>query len=225
MCVNYVPVPQSVLDTSFDATMEAEAEWEMETWQDYPAPIILASQEEGRRAVVASYGMIPKTRIAPGTKRFSSMNARAETIGQLRSFAASWQSCQLCLVPMTAFFEPNYESGLPVRWKIGMQDDSPFAVAGLYRTWREENGTISYSFTQITINADDHPLMKRFHKPDDEKRSLVIVPVGEYDDWLNCRSPELARSFLSLFPAQTMKADAAPKPVQVQAQAQASLFD
>jgi putative SOS response-associated peptidase YedK len=69
---------------------------------------------------------------------------------------------------------------------------------------------VGTSFTQITINADEHPLMKRFHKPGDEKRSLVVLPPGDVDAWLACRDPELARSFLRHYPAERMKAWAAP---------------
>jgi len=146
-----------------------------------------------------------------GVKRFSTMNARSETISTLRSYAIPWRQSQLCLVPMVGFFEPNYESGKAERWKISRADGLPFSVAGLYRVWEAEDGTRSYSFTQITVNADDHPLMRRFHKPGDEKRSLVIVPPDAYDAWLQCRDPELARSFLTLFPADIMIGELAPR--------------
>ena len=72
-------------------------------------------------------------------------------------------------------------------------------------------GKQSFSFDQIIINVDDHPLMKQFHKPGDEKRSLVIVPAGEYDAWLDCKDPEVARSMLTLYPAEEVKAWPAPK--------------
>lgn len=54
--------------------------------------------------------------------------------------------------------------------------------------------------------------MKRFHKPGDEKRSLVIVPRSEYEAWLNVKDPEVARMMLSLYPAELMKAWPAPRP-------------
>jgi putative SOS response-associated peptidase YedK len=134
---------------------------------------------------------------------FDTMNARAETVGQLRSFSGAWKRNQLCLVPMTAFYEPSYENGSAVRWGIGMADKAMFAVAGLWREWETEAG-LEYSFTQLTINADEHELMRRFHKPGDEKRALVIVPQNEWDDWLNCTDTEYARSFLRHFPATNM---------------------
>ncbi|MNH94677.1 hypothetical protein D3C73_473000 [compost metagenome] len=34
------------------------------------------------------------------------------------------------------------------------------------------------------------------HKPGDEKRSLVIVSPDDYDTWLGCKDPELARTYL-----------------------------
>ncbi|UGA38160.1 hypothetical protein JOS77_30535 [Chromobacterium haemolyticum] len=52
--------------------------------------------------------------------------------------------------------------------------------------------------------------MKRMHKPDDEKRSLVIVPPAQYPAWLACTEPELARTFLTPFPAELMIASDAP---------------
>ena len=101
-----------------------------------------------------------------------------------------------------------------MRWRIGLADRAPFAIAGLWRQWQETGGGTSHSFTQLTVNADDHPLMARFHRPGSEKRSLVIVPRDEYDAWLGCRNPEVARSFLQEYPSTLMRAEPAPKPAQ-----------
>lgn len=79
----------------------------------------------------------------------------------------------------------------------------PFAVVGLYRQWEEDDGTRSHSFTQLTINADDHPFMKRFHRQGEKKRSLVIVPASGYDEWLGCKDREHARTYLQPYPGQT----------------------
>lgn len=35
-----------------------------------------------------------------------------------------------------------------------------------------------------TVNADGHPLMQRFHKPDDEKRMVMILDPDQYQGWL-----------------------------------------
>lgn len=212
MCVNYVTVSREILYDLFDTPMQSDVDWPVEAYQDYLAPIIRSRNPGQREALVAEYSMVPKRHIPPGVKRFSTMNARAESVGQLRSYATAWKAGQLCLVPMHAFYEPCWETGGAVRWKIGMADESPFAVAGLYRSWIEADGNESFSFTQLTINADEHPLMRRFHKHGDEKRTLVIIPAAEYDEWLECRDTERARAYLSLYPPELMVAAPAPKP-------------
>ena len=214
MCVNYTPSSRTELIDNFKAHVPADSSWPDETYQDYLAPII-RSVEGQRQACAASYGMVPKSHMPPGVKRFTTMNARSETVGSLRSYSAAWKAGQLCLVPMSRFFEPNWEAGTHERWQIGMEDAEAFAVAGLWRAWREADGATLLSFTQLTINADEHILMRRFHKAGDEKRSLVIVPANDYDDWLNCRDPEQARSFLRPYPADKMIASPAPKPPRV----------
>ena len=39
----------------------------------------------------------------------------------------------------------------------------------------------------------------------------MVLPNDEVDAWLGCRDPELARSFLRSYPAEAMKAWAAPR--------------
>ncbi len=116
----------------------------------------------------------------PAGKRFTTMNARAETIGQLPVYKQAWRQPYLCLIPMQAFHEPCLETGKAVRMHIEMATGEPFAVAGIWRGWQAQDGSTSYSFTQITINADHHALMKRMYKPGEEKRSLVIIPRDQY---------------------------------------------
>ncbi|MES2069273.1 MAG: SOS response-associated peptidase family protein [Pseudomonadota bacterium] len=217
MCINFTTVGKKTLEEYFEALVNSPQEWMDEVYQDYLAPIIVAGQPGQRTALPAAYGMVPKRHIAPGMKRYSTMNARAETIAERPSYAAPWRRGQLCLVPMQAYFEPNWETGSAVRWRIGMADRAPFAVAGLYRSWQEADGGETFSFTQLTVNADEHPLMKRFHRPEDEKRSLVIIPRAEYDDWLGCRNPEQARAYLQTHPAELMLAAPDPKPAVVRA--------
>jgi putative SOS response-associated peptidase YedK len=209
MCTNYKPTSRQTFIESFHAKLDRDANWTDDVYQDYAAPIIRGIAGE-RVASLATFGMVPKAHMQPGV-RISTLNARAETIAQKPSFASAWKAGQTCLIPMKWFYEPNWETGTHERWRIGMQDWSDFAVAGIWREWMAEDGGKSLAFTLITINADEHPLMKRFHRAGDEKRSLVIVPPEDYDDWLNCRDMELARSFLRLYPSELMQAEASPK--------------
>ena len=52
----------------------------------------------------------------------------------------------------------------------------------------------------------------RYHKPGDEKRSVVIIRPDDYEDWLSCRNTDQARSFLQFYPVDAMHAEAFPLP-------------
>ncbi|QNB10838.1 SOS response-associated peptidase [Paraburkholderia tropica] len=209
MCTNYAAARRDRLFKQFGVE-PPESAWRDEVYKDYPAPII-RRQADAARADVATFGIVPRKHIPSGVRVFDTMNARAETVGEKRSFSGAWKKQQLCLIPCEAFYEPDYETGKAVRWRIGMADGSSFAIAGLWREWAEEGGK-AFSFTMLTVNAAEHPLMSRFHKPGDEKRSVVIVPRNEYDGWLSSRTMDEARSFLNLFPANLMHAEPFPAP-------------
>jgi putative SOS response-associated peptidase YedK len=67
------------------------------------------------------------------------------------------------------------------------------------------------SMSMLTINADGHPVMQRFHRPTDEKRMLVILRPDQYAEWLHC-PVEDAPNFFARYRAERLKAHAAPKP-------------
>lgn len=60
----------------------------------------------------------------------------------------------------------------------------------------------------LTINSDHHPFMKQFHAPDDEKRSIVVIPKVRRNNWLTCNHDQ-AKDFLIEFPLDEYTA--APK--------------
>ncbi|WP_321946523.1 SOS response-associated peptidase [Paraburkholderia sp. J10-1] len=210
MCTNYAAARRDQLFKHFGVE-PPDSPWRDEVYKDYPAPIIRRG-DGGARADVATFGIVPRKHIPPGVRVFDTMNARAETVGEKRSFSGAWKRQQLCLIPCDFFYEPDYETGKSVRWRIGMASGEPFAIAGLWREWDEGEEGKALSFTMLTVNAAEHPLMKRFHKPGDEKRSVLVVPPDEYEGWLGSRSMDEARTFLNLFPADKMAAEPFPAP-------------
>ncbi|KWW35163.1 putative SOS response-associated peptidase YedK [Cupriavidus metallidurans] len=213
MCTNYAPVQQRILREIFGVEPPPGI-YPEETWPDYAAPIVHAAPDGPRQCALATFGMMPRKRTPPGGRRYDTTNARSETVGEKPTFAPAWRHGQLCLVPASAFYEYAYpEDGTPEhpgkaeRWKIWLPDAPAFGIAGLWRTWPDQ----TLSFTMLTVNAETHPVLRRMHQPGAEKRSIVIVPAADWDDWLHCRNPELARSFLRLYPAEGMAA--APDPV------------
>lgn len=146
--------------------------------------------------VPATFGLIPPW--ARDTKiTRSTYNARTETVGEKPSFRRAWLRGQLCIIPAAAIYEPCYETGRAVRWRIERRDGKPMGIAGIWERRPHDDGLPQWSMSMLTVNADGHPLMGRMHKPEDEKRSVVILPRDAWGTWLRCRSEEDARRLLT----------------------------
>ena len=158
----------------------------------------------------ATFGLVPGWATDAKITR-STYNARSETVAHKPSFRHAWQRGQLCIIPAEVIYEPCYESGKAERWAIRRTDGKPMGIAGLWEQRVGESSRPSWSMTMLTINADGHPLMQRFHKPGDEKRSVVILPDDAWGDWLRAKSEEAARGFLRLFEASGFEAIHAPR--------------
>lgn len=84
-------------------------------------------------------------------------------------------------------------------------------IAGLWSVWRNPAQEVVHSYTMLTINADDHSFMCQFHKPEDEKRMVVILNGDSYDDWLQAPAAG-SQDFLRQFPADNLVAQQLQKP-------------
>jgi putative SOS response-associated peptidase YedK len=202
MCANYKPTRKDLLQVQYGATVEREYSDDIKP-ADF-APIIVRHRESGERvAELARFGLLPP--FAKDTKFcWNTYNARSETVAEKPSYRTAWAKSHFCLVPASHIVEPCYETGKAIRWAIGMRDESDFAIAGMWAWWRNpETGLGEASFTMLTINADEHGLMHRFHKPGDEKRMPYIVAPSEYDAWLGA-TPDEARAMLTQYPAGLM---------------------
>lgn len=174
-----------------------------EAYPGMAAPLL--TNAEPARWTRATFGLMPYW--AKPTLFRQTYNARSETVGEKPSFRNAWKRLQLCVIPADAFYEPNYESGRAVPWRIERPDGACFGLAGIWERV-ERAGETSWSFAMLTINADEHPLMRRFHKPDHEKRSVVILPDTHWRSWLASTSIEEARQLLTPFDPDLMQASA-----------------
>ena len=171
---------------------------ERDVWPGGMAPMIRAGHgTAARTAEMAVFGLIPPW--AKDRKHARRCyNGRTETIAEKPSFRAAWRGAHFALIPMVRFYEPNWESGKAQRWSIAMRDGSAFAAGAIWSYWRDPvSGEGVPSFSLLTLNADEHPVLGRFHGPEDEKRSIFLVPEPEWDTWLRA-DPELARVMLTL---------------------------
>ena len=78
--------------------------------------------------------------------------------------------------------------------------------------WRTPDGgdTLLYSFSLLTLNADGHPVMGRFHGPEDEKRSLVVIPEERREAWLQA-TPKDAFAFIRPMPPEEFTSEPSPR--------------
>jgi len=195
MCSNYRPT--RVDDLAYFGV--APPEWlfdDRDAYPGSPAPMIYQPPEGGGWSCVAgTFGLLPLW-VKERTFAKRTYNARIETVAEKPSFRGAWHKRQVCIVPATAFYEPSYETGKAVWWRIARADRAPMAIAGLWERKHWEYGVPSWSFTLLTVSAEAHPLMRRFHKPADEKRTVVVLDGKELDAWLEADSAEEMRFLL-----------------------------
>jgi len=208
MCANYAPTRPERLREFFGVVPYRE-DYVEDAYPGHVAPMIVGAGAE-RRAELAVFGLIPPWS-RDGKNFRQCYNARAETVAEKPSFRHAWKARQWCVVPADAFYEPSYETGKAVRWRIEDAAGAPLAIAGIWEQWRAPGGEAVASFSMLTINADAHPVMNRFHAPGDEKRSVVLLDPRRVDAWLGASESE-ARALMADFAPERVRTFSAPRP-------------
>ncbi|KWI55741.1 hypothetical protein WM06_07935 [Burkholderia cepacia] len=72
---------------------------------------------------------------------------------------------------------------------------------GIWRARVYEYRTERHTMAMITVNGEGHPIFSRMHKPDDEKRAVVILRPDDYEEWLLTPNVDAARAMLQHYPA------------------------
>ena len=138
-------------------------------------------------------------------------NARSETVHEKPSYRTAWRERRFGIVPVERFYEPNWETGKAQRWGIFRTDAEPACIASIWERFVDtQTGEIFFSFSMLTVNADGHPVMKHFHKPEDEKRSVVVLNDNQYLSWLAANTDQ-AREMLQLAPYGLLKSEENPR--------------
>lgn len=211
MCSRYEPLLNRVkLKDFFGVENFVDSGLRTELFPGYVGPFIRKHEHADvgdeavpfRELMVGSFGLIPHwakdTKIARQT-----YNARSETVHEKPSYRDAWRLGRRCIIPAEAFYEPDWRSGKCNPTRLARADGKPIGIAGLWTGWRQPDGDVLRSFTMLTVNADDHPLMRHYHKPQDEKRMIVILQEEEYDAWLSTPAEE-SRHYLKQFPADLL---------------------
>lgn len=213
LCSNYMPVTRSDRLLTHFGVERARDEPPHDVFPLGLAPFIRLDPEFKDHLVAEDgiFGLLPHfaTELAYGRRTY---NARSETVNKLPSFKQAWMASQRCVIPAEAIYEPNWESGKAVRWRIGLPGETPMGIAGIYRRWSFPDGREAMSFAMLTVNADGHPVMKRFHRPGDEKRMVIILRPDECLPWLTCGldvAPTYFRQYMD-----ALEATLAPLPLR-----------
>lgn len=211
MCSHYQAVKEQERFRKFFGVEPPPEPGKLDLWPGYLGSFIRRHPhaDVGDDAVPAAetlnglFGLVPHWSTDTKITR-STYNARSETVAEKPSFREAFKRNQRCIIPLDAFYEPDWRSGKAIATRIESTDGDPLGVAGLWASWKSPKGELVHSYTMLTINADSHPLMNHFHKPTDEKRMVVILPSSRYQDWLGCATD--ARDFLQPYPAEQLKA-------------------
>lgn len=151
-------------------------------------PIIAVTAEEGRRvAGLYRWGLVPFW--AKEIGRFSTINARAETLAQKPAFRMPFKK-RRCLVPANGYYEWQPRPGGKQPYYIHAAGDGLLAFAGLWDAWRSPDGGTVHS-TAIVVtgaNADTRAI---------HDRMPVILARHDWDAWLD-RDNEDTRALAGL---------------------------
>jgi putative SOS response-associated peptidase YedK len=128
------------------------------------------------------------------------INARAETLAEKPSFKSLLRG-KRCVIVADGFYEWKTEGKGKIPMYITLQDDQPFAFAGLWDLWKAPDGRQIQSCTIITTEPNE--LMASIHN-----RMPAILRPGAYEDWLNpqLRDEQVLTHWLQPYPAELMKA-------------------
>ncbi len=193
------------------------------------APIVWRQAHGHNRCELARFGLVPHwIPDATAAQRIGrrTYNARSETVAVKPSYRQAWRRRQFAIALLDAFYEPHWERGRErgraQPWRIQRADGEPMGVAALWERWMDRaTGEIVQSFTLLTVNAEGHPVMRRLHRAEDEKRSVVVLDPPAYGTWLSA-DHTAARALLRCPAPQLLQAQPAGPSAQA---APAGLFD
>jgi putative SOS response-associated peptidase YedK len=192
MCTNFTPTRNGQwVKEHFGVDLPTSA-YPVEAYPGYSAPIVVKSHQTGRVACgLARFGLIPSWAKDDKISRHT-YNARSETVQEKPSYRYAWRQRRYGIALLDNFYEPSYVTGKAERWKIELASHEPFGIASIWDTWTDPtSGELVTSFSMLTVNADEHPVMKQFHRTGDEKRTPVVLAESQFDEWL---SADLAKA-------------------------------
>lgn len=141
-------------------------------------PVVRLDGETGERELtVMRWGLVPFW-ARDAKMGYSTINAKAETVASSPAFREAMKR-RRCLVPAEWFYEwQKIDAKTKQPYAIAMKDDSLFAFAGLWDSWKDKvTGKTLETYTVIT--TDPNELMEPLHN-----RMPAILRRKDYGRWL-----------------------------------------
>ena len=165
------------------------------------ATVLYNSEIEQRECQLLRWGLIPSW--AKDSKIGAKMiNARAETLASKPSFRSAFKR-RRCLVLADGFYEWKRLENKKQPYYFQLQNQQPFAFAGLWEEWQSPDDEKITSCTIVTTAANE--LLQEIHH-----RMPVILQQQDYEKWLDpqLQKTEQLEELLYPFQAEKMSAHA-----------------
>lgn len=163
-------------------------------------PVI--TSETPRKLQFFRWGLIPSW--FKDVPKIPLINAKSETIDEKSSFKTAIKE-RRCLVPADGFYEWVH-SGRKLPYRFTLADESLFAFAGIWETWKDKNGEKINSFAILTTDANE--ITRPVHD-----RMPVILSKEHHDTWLNSNDELAVKSLLKPYPSGEMRKYRVPETV------------
>jgi putative SOS response-associated peptidase YedK len=202
VCGRYVSPDEGAIEREFNlvhSEWQFPASFNVAPTQSVP---VIRSFEGKHHGSLLRWGLIPF--FARGVPpKYSTINARVETVQTAASYRGPWNRRQRCLVIAQGFYEwqvqPDGKSKVP--FYITTNDQPIFAFAGLWDSSKTDAGERIESVTHITLPANK--LVAEIHNA--KHRMPAILEQAHQKTWLT-GSPEQAWKTLTPYPDDHMVA-------------------
>ena len=166
-------------------------------------PTIRHSPEGKRVMHLLRWGLVPHWAKDPSMGAKLS-NARGETVADKPSFRDAFKR-RRCLVPADGFYEWKTEGKQKQPYYFSMKSGDPFALGGIWESWRTPDGGILRTCCLITTEPNE--IMLPVHD-----RMPVIVSPDHYEAWL-MGEPDDAKPLVKAYASAEMQVWAVSKRV------------
>jgi putative SOS response-associated peptidase YedK len=156
-----------------------------------PVPIVRLAEGQRQFALVR-WGLIPSWAKDPSAFTLL-INARGESVNDKPAFRNAMKR-RRCLFPADGFYEWKSETGRKRPYFARLKGGGPLAFAGLWETWTGPNGEEMETAAIVTTAANQE--MGQIHH-----RAPVIVPLEQFDFWLDCDKVDAETAAALITPA------------------------